>query len=91
MHFYISSLPFYNFPYTFGYLLSLGLYAMAREGGGGEFPDQYRRFLLATGDRCTEEAVADSFGHDLQQPEFWNRSLDVVAQRVASFEELAAQ
>lgn len=89
LHFYISSLPFYNFPYTFGYLLSLGLYALARESGGGDFSDQYRRFLLATGDRCTEDAVADSFGHDLQQPEFWNRSLDVVAQRVASFESLA--
>ncbi len=24
LHFYISELPFYNFPYTFGYLLSLG-------------------------------------------------------------------
>ena len=89
LHFYISSLPFYNFPYTFGYLLSLGLYALARESGGGDFPDQYRRFLLATGDRSTEDAVADSFGHDLQQPDFWNRSLDVVAQRVARFEELA--
>ena len=89
LHFYISSLPFYNFPYTFGYLLSLGLYAMAREGGDGEFPDQYRRFLLATGDRCTEEAVADSFGHDLQQPDFWNRSLDVVAERVTRFAQLA--
>jgi oligoendopeptidase F len=89
LHFYISSLPFYNFPYTFGYLLSLGLYALARESGGGEFPEQYRRFLLATGDRCTEDAVADSFGHDLRQPDFWNRSLDVVAQRVAQFESLA--
>ena len=62
---------------------------MAREGGDGEFPDQYRRFLLATGDRCTEEAVADSFGHDLQQPDFWNRSLDVVAERVTRFAQLA--
>ena len=90
LHFYISSLPFYNFPYTFGYLLSLGLYALAREGGDGAFPEQYRRFLLATGDRCTEDAVADSFGHDLQQPDFWNRSLDVVAERVARFEELSS-
>ena len=89
LHFYISSLPFYNFPYTFGYLLSLGLYALAREDGGGDFPDRYRQFLLATGDRCTEDAVADSFGHDLRQPDFWNRSLDVVADRVAQFESLA--
>ena len=89
LHFYISSLPFYNFPYTFGYLLSLGLYALAREQGAGQFPEQYRNFLLATGDRCTEDAVADSFGHDLQTPDFWNRSLDVVADRVSQFQELA--
>ena len=89
LHFYISSLPFYNFPYTFGYLLSLGLYALAREQGAGQFPEQYRNFLLATGDRCTEDAVADSFGHDLQTPDFWNRSLDVVADRVSQFQDLA--
>ncbi len=27
LHFYITEIPFYNFPYTFGYLLSLGVYA----------------------------------------------------------------
>ncbi|MGE5194292.1 MAG: M3 family oligoendopeptidase, partial [Deltaproteobacteria bacterium] len=30
LHFYISGLPFYNFPYTFGYLLSTGLYALSQ-------------------------------------------------------------
>ena len=28
LHFYINSWPFYNFPYTFGYLLSQGVYAL---------------------------------------------------------------
>ena len=27
LHFYISDISFYNFPYTFGYLFSLGIYA----------------------------------------------------------------
>ncbi len=89
LHFYISSLPFYNFPYTFGYLLSLGLYAIARDSGAGAFPTQYCDFLKATGDRCTEDAVRDSFGHDLAQPDFWHRSLDVVSERVSRFERLA--
>src|SRR5690606_28975292 len=30
-HFYITSTPFYNFPYTFGYLFSISIYAKARE------------------------------------------------------------
>ncbi len=90
LHFYISSLPFYNFPYTFGYLLSLGIYAVARDAGSVDFPSRYREFLLATGNRSTEDTVKDSFGYDLREPDFWNRSLDVVADRVRRFVDLAS-
>jgi oligoendopeptidase F len=88
LHFYISSLPFYNFPYTFGYLLSLGIYAMAAEMGP-HFAERYCRFLLATGSCPTEEAVKSTLGYDLTQPAFWNRSLDIVERRVEKFLELA--
>jgi len=84
LHFYISSLPFYNFPYTFGYLLSLGVYA-ASQNSGDEFPEQYRQLLIATGCQETEEAVQSTFGHDLSGPAFWSASLDVVEQRVERF------
>lgn len=90
LHFYISELPFYNFPYTFGYLLSLGLYASAPDLGD-EFPERYRKFLLATGAERTEDAVRKTLGFDLTRPDFWNRSLDVVEQRVDQFVELVAQ
>ena len=33
LHFYITDVPFYNFPYTFGYLFSLSIYAKALEEG----------------------------------------------------------
>jgi len=88
LHFYISSLPFYNFPYTFGYLLSLGLYATARDANGG-FPDRYHNLLIATGCQNTEDAVRDAFGHDLAEPGFWNMALDVVEERVGKFLALA--
>jgi pepF/M3 family oligoendopeptidase len=88
LHFYISTLPFYNFPYTFGYLLSLGLYAAAADFGP-EFADRYRSLLLATGDRETEEAVQSTLGYDLSREDFWNRSLDVVERRVEQFLELS--
>jgi oligoendopeptidase F len=87
LHFYISGLPFYNFPYTFGYLLSTGLYALS-EGAGPEFPDQYRRLLVATGCQETEPAVRSTTGYDLTSPDFWNKSLDVVERRVNQFLEL---
>lgn len=84
LHFYISGLPFYNFPYTFGYLLSLGLYSTAGDFGK-EFPAKYRELLIATGSMNAEEAVKSTLGFDLTQPEFWNRSLDVIDQRVNEF------
>ncbi|NQV25073.1 MAG: M3 family oligoendopeptidase [Rhodopirellula sp.] len=87
LHFYITDWPFYNFPYTFGYLLSLGTYSLAKDAV--DFPRQFRDFLIATGCQDTEAAVESSFGYDLRQPEFWNRSLDIIEQRVQKFLELA--
>ncbi len=88
LHFYISTLPFYNFPYTFGYLLSLGVYALAADAGE-QFPSQYRNLLIATGCRKTEDAVQSTFGYDLTKPDFWSKSLDIVDSRVNQFLELA--
>ncbi|QDT36305.1 M3 family oligoendopeptidase [Stratiformator vulcanicus] len=83
LHFYISELPFYNFPYTFGYLLSLGLYAAADEID--DFPSAYREFLIATGCMTAEEAVQSTLGYDLTEPEFWNRSIDVIDKRITEY------
>lgn len=87
LHFYIADWPFYNFPYTFGYLLSLGLFGMAR--GTADFPARFDGFLVATGCQQTETAVLECFGHDLTAETFWHLSLDVVEQRVSRFLELA--
>jgi oligoendopeptidase F len=87
LHFYITGWPFYNFPYTFGYLLSLGTYSLAKDAT--DFPKQFRDFLIATGCQDSEAAVQSSFGYDLREPDFWNRSLDIVEQRVQQFLELA--
>jgi oligoendopeptidase F len=88
LHFYISSLPFDNFPYAFGFLLSTGV---LRTGGefGSQFAERYERLLQATGSMPTEAAVQSTLGYDLTQPTFWNRSLDVVERRVDQFLELA--
>ena len=44
LHFYITGVPFYNFPYTFGYLFSLSIYAKALEEGEG-FEEKYMALL----------------------------------------------
>ncbi|PTX64250.1 pepF/M3 family oligoendopeptidase [Melghirimyces profundicolus] len=40
LHFYITGVPFYNFPYTFGYLFSTGLYSRALKEGPS-FAEKY--------------------------------------------------
>ncbi len=88
LHFYITEIPFYNFPYTFGYLLSLGLFTLAQDNADG-FPERYANFLKATGRATAESAVASSFGHDLTTPDFWHAAFDEIDRRVTHFETLA--
>ena len=90
LHFYIGGWPFYNFPYTFGYLLSLGLFTLGQDEPD-TFADRFRDFLVLTGCRETEEAVAESFGHDLTQPTFWNLALDAIEQTVQDFAATSAE
>jgi oligoendopeptidase F len=84
LHFYMTEVPFYNFPYTFGYLLSLGVYAVGKDAGPS-FPEQYRRLLMATGCCDAEDAVQSTLGYNLRQPDFWQKSLDIIASRVQQF------
>jgi oligoendopeptidase F len=44
LHFFITDTSFYNFPYTFGYLLSRGLFARFEEEGAAFLP-RYEQFL----------------------------------------------
>lgn len=88
LHFYIGGLPFYNFPYTFGYLLSQALFAVAPQFGT-EFPERYRRLLVLTGCRETEAAIQESLEFDTTRSELWDLSLGVIERRVEQFLELS--
>jgi pepF/M3 family oligoendopeptidase len=84
LHFYITGYPFYNFPYTFGYLLSLALFALADEGIEN-FPARYQSFLIATGCESTENAVHNHFGYNLNQPDLWMKAIAVIESRLDEF------
>lgn len=77
LHFYITEISFYNFPYTFGYLFSLGIFARAKAEGPA-FYATYERLLRHTGSAPAEQVARDALGVDLQQPEFWNASIDLI-------------
>ncbi len=87
LHFYISGLSFYNFPYTFGYLFSNALFAIAKERGK-EFTETYNNILIATGCMNTEEVVSKNLGMDITKKDFWNKSLDLIEQLIHQFVKL---
>lgn len=70
LHFYVTDVVFYNFPYTFGYLLSRGLFALFKEEGK-DFLPKYEQFLTLSGSYTPEEVVRKTIGQDLSSPEFW--------------------
>ena len=90
LHFYISGLSFYNFPYLFGYLFSLGVYAR-REAWGDEFFPRYQALLRDTGRMTSEELAAKHLEVDLTAPDFWRETLATLAPRVDLLGELTRQ
>ncbi|UUZ90243.1 M3 family metallopeptidase [Paenibacillus sp. P25] len=84
LHFYITEVPFYNFPYTFGYMFSTGLYAEALRRGEA-FEEQYVALLRDTGRMTVEELAQKHLGVDLRKPDFWQQAMDLSAADVKEF------
>ncbi|TNJ64658.1 M3 family oligoendopeptidase [Paenibacillus hemerocallicola] len=87
LHFYITGVPFYNFPYTFGYLFSSGIYAVAQREGSG-FEDKYIALLRDTGSMTVEELARKHLGVDLTKPDFWQSAVDLAIEDVTQFLEM---
>jgi oligoendopeptidase F len=85
LHFYITGISFYNFPYTFGYLFSLGLFARAKQEGP-EFVERYVELLRNTGSDGAERVVKNCLGIDLASPDFWHASIDGIERDAERFE-----
>nr|WP_245575566.1 M3 family oligoendopeptidase [Alkalicoccus chagannorensis] len=84
LHFHITGVPFYNFPYTFGYLFSMGIYAKAAKEGA-DFDQKYVDLLRDTG-RLDVETLADKhLGVDLTKPDFWQEAIDFLKEDVRTF------
>ncbi len=89
LHFSISELSFYNFPYTFGYLFSLGVYAQRQQLGTGFYP-AYVSLLRDSGSMSAEAVALKHLGADLTKADFWRQSLKIAAESVRQFEAAAA-
>ncbi len=83
-HYYGSH--FYNWPYTYGLLFGLGLYAAYRND-----PDRFRLGyddLLSRAGMDTAEALGARFDLDVTDEAFWTSSLDVLRARMTEYERL---
>ena len=84
-HYYGSH--FYNWPYTYGLLFGLGLYAQYQQD-----PDRFRGGyddLLSRAGMDSAEQLGAAFGLDVTKEDFWTASLDVLRARMRDYERLA--
>jgi pepF/M3 family oligoendopeptidase len=87
-HYYSPELSYYNYPYLFGLLFGLGLYAIYRREPAA-FPDRYDALLASTG-RASAADLAARFDIDLRDRGFWRSSHAVIRDDIDRLEELAA-
>jgi oligoendopeptidase F len=87
MHFFITGVSFYNFPYVFGYLLSQALFARFKSEGQSFLP-HYEAFLSKTGSATCEEVVKQTLGADLTNPEFWATALKAMEPSLLAYDDL---
>lgn len=87
LHFFIDSVPFYNFPYTFGYLFSLGIYAEYLKQPEG-FEEKYIALLRDTGSMKVEDLAKKHLDVDVTKEEFWAAGIELVGKDVEEFVKL---
>jgi oligoendopeptidase F len=82
-HYYSTGLSYYNYPYMFGLLFGLGLYARYQQDPEA-FKQGYDDLLSSTG-LADAATLAARFGIDLRTEAFWHASLDIVRSDIDNF------
>ncbi len=79
--------PGYVYAYSFGELLVLALYKIYQEEGDPFVPKYID--LLAAGDSDYPDCLLAQVGVDINDPEFWQKGIDVIAEWLDQAEKLA--
>lgn len=88
LHFFLTDISFYNFPYTFGFLLSRALFQRYLEEGPSFMP-KWVAFLRETGSAEAHVVAANTLGEDLESDVFWRRAIASLEPDLAELEALA--
>jgi pepF/M3 family oligoendopeptidase len=79
-HYYSPHRSFYNYPYAFGLLFGLGLYAIYQDGHPS-FAEAYDSLLANSGSALPSELAA-RFEINLRQKSFWEQGLNIIRERI---------
>lgn len=74
-HFYDTEKPFYNIPYTVGYLLSNHLYTEVKQSNEA-FTGQFEPLLRASGQATIEELIEQYVDGEPDSITFWQQALE---------------
>jgi len=85
-HYYSQGYNFYNFPYAFGLLFGLGVYALYRKEGEAFLP-RYKELLRSTGEGKAAD-IASRYGIDIRSRNFWDASVKVLTDQIDRYCEL---
>lgn len=84
LHFYATDVPFYNFPYTFGYVFSTGIYMKALQEAS-TFAQKYVNLLRDTSRMTVEDLAMSHLDIDLGKEHFWKSTIDLLMEDVEEF------
>jgi len=90
LHFYMAGVSFYNYPYTFGFLMAATLFAKFKTEGAAFLP-KYEAFLRLSGSDTAEGVARRSLGANIAKPEFWETAIKGLAPQLARYKKLLEQ
>ena len=80
-------MTFYNFPYTFGFLLSRGLYSMFKQEGP-DFLPRYENSSASPAATPPRGVARRALGRDLEDTQFWTEAIHTLEAPLAELEKL---
>ncbi|MDZ7814525.1 MAG: M3 family oligoendopeptidase [Planctomycetota bacterium] len=89
LHFYITYVTFYNYPYTFGFLLARQIYNMFKQQGSS-FLGRYEEFLKYSGSDTVENVASRTLGVDISDTAFWTESINSLNEHFELYKKLLA-
>ncbi|MRR42309.1 oligoendopeptidase F [Bacillus anthracis] len=84
VQFYIADVPFYNYPYTFGYLVSFSFLEIAKENKS-TFHSKFKEFLRENGKAPVEELIKKHFEIDITSYAFWDKAFKQISKDIDAY------